>query len=76
MPEVIEAHRAYKQAEADALALQARARARLGLAIERELATGTQVTEVAALLGVGREQIRRYREGSRDWSRDNPGETP
>jgi len=76
MAEVLEAHRAYKQADLDALAMRARARARLGLAVENELKKPGQTQErVAKNLGVVAEQVRRYRQAYRDWLRDHPGES-
>ena len=69
MPEVLEARRAYKQAEKDALAMRARARALLGLAVVRELEKGSTQDQVAASLGVVTEQVRRYRQAYRDWLR-------
>ena len=74
MPEVLEAHRAYKKADEDALAMRARARALLGLAVVRELDKGTTQEEVGRKLGVVAEQVRRYRQAYRDWLRDHPGE--
>ena len=74
MPEVLEAHKAYKQADVDALAMRARARAQLGLAVERELEAGTTQEGIARKLGVVAEQVRRYRQAYRDWLRDHPGE--
>lgn len=76
MPEVVKAHQAYKQAEAEAIALRARARARLGLAVIQELDSGTTQEQIARRLGVVAEQVRRYRQGYRDWTRDHPGESP
>jgi DNA-directed RNA polymerase sigma subunit (sigma70/sigma32) len=76
MPQVLEAHRAYKQADADALAMRARARARLGLAVETEYdnGRGSTLEDIARNLGVVAEQVRRYRQAYRDWLRDHPGE--
>lgn len=74
MAEVLEAHRAYKQADEDALAMRARARALLGLAVVNETARGSTLTAIAASLGVVDEQVRRYRQAYRDWLRDHPGE--
>jgi hypothetical protein len=74
MPEVLEAHRAYKKADADALVMRARARAYLGLSVEQEHARGTTLEEIAKKLGVVTEQVRRYRQAYRDWCRDHPGE--
>jgi len=74
MPEVLEAHRVYKQTDEDALLMRFRARARLGLAIVQELGKGTTLTRIASDLGVVDEQVRRYRQAYRDWLRDHPGE--
>ena len=72
MPEVTEAHRAYKQADEDALLMRARARARLGRAIaaERKKNRTTQ-NDVAAELGVVVEQVRRYEAAYRAWLKDH-----
>lgn len=75
MPDVLEARRAYKQADADALLMRARARAKLGRAVEREIARGTTQEAVARTLEVVTEQVRRYRQAYRDWQRDHPGES-
>ena len=76
MPEVLEAHKAYKQADVDALAMRARARAQLGLAVERELKKpGATQEKIAKNLGVVAEQVRRYRQAYRDWLRDHDGES-
>lgn len=75
MPEVLAAHRAYKQADADALAMRFRARARLGLAVVTEVEKGTTLEKIADELGVVAEQIRRYRQAYRDWLREHPDET-
>ena len=74
MPEVLEAHRAYKKTDADALLMRFRARATLGLAVVRELDKGTTLTKIAENLGVVDEQVRRYRQAYRDWQRDHPAE--
>jgi hypothetical protein len=76
MPEVLEAHRAYKKADADALLMRARARAQLGLAVETEYGRGTTLEDIARKLGVVGEQVRRYRQAYRDWLRDNDGQQP
>jgi DNA-directed RNA polymerase specialized sigma24 family protein len=76
MAEVLEAHRAYKQADEDALAMRARARARLGLAVVQAHAQDISLEEIARSLGVSSEQVRRYRQAYRDWIRDHPGESP
>jgi hypothetical protein len=75
MPEVLEAHKAYKQADVDALAMRARARAQLGLAVERELETGTTQEKIAKDLGVVAEQVRRYRQAYKEWLRDHDGDS-
>lgn len=74
MPEVLEAHRAYKKTDADALLMRFRARATLGLAVVTELDKGTTLTKIAENLGVVDEQVRRYRQAYRDWLRDHPDE--
>jgi len=75
MPEVLVAHKAYKQADEDALAMRARARACLGLAVETELAKpGVTQESIARNLGVVAEQVRRYRQAYRDWLRDHKDE--
>lgn len=78
MPRVLEAHRAYKQADVDALAMRARARAQLGRAVELEYdgGNGTSLEKIAKNLGVVAEQVRRYRQAYRDWLRDHDGEQP
>ena len=76
MPEVLEAQRAYKQADMDALAMRRRARALLGLAVVRELEKGATQDQVADSLGVVTEQVRRYRQAYRDWLRDHNGQSP
>lgn len=71
MPEVLEAHRAYKQADADALAMRFRARARLGRTVVEEVAKGSSLKSIADELGVVDEQVRRYRSAYREWLRDH-----
>ena len=75
MPEVLEAHKAYKQADVDALAMRAKARAQLGLAVELELETGTTQEKIAKDLGVVAEQVRRYRQAYKEWLRDHDGDS-
>lgn len=77
MPEVLAAHAAYKKADADALAMRARARAQLGLAVEKEYdgGKGSTLEDIGRRLGVVAEQVRRYRQAYRDWTRDHPGES-
>lgn len=75
MPEVLEAHRAYKHADDEALLLRARARARLGLAIQLERERGTPQEVIARRLERTREQVRRYQQAYADWQRDHPGES-
>ena len=72
MPEVTEAHRAYKKADEDALLMRARARARLGRAIaqERKASGVTQLT-IASRLKVVPEQVRRYEAAYRAWLKDH-----
>jgi len=72
MPEVLEAHRRYKQTDADALLMRFRARAELGLAVVQQLDKGSTLTAIAERLGVVDEQVRRYRQAYRDWLRDHP----
>lgn len=78
MPRVLEAHRAYKQADIDALAMRRRARAQLGREVDQEYADGKGSTleKIAENLGVVTEQVRRYRQAYRDWLRDNDGQQP
>lgn len=74
VPEILEAHDAYRQAEADALLLRARARARLGRMIDQvNKERGVSLESMARDLGVAREQVVRYRETYRNWDRDHPG---
>ena len=75
MPEVLEAHRAYKQADADALVMRWRARAKLGKAVVDEVANGSSLEEIARKLGVVAEQVRRYRQAYRDWLEKRPDES-
>lgn len=75
MPEVLEAHQAYKQADNDALLMRFRARARLGLAVQRQIERGSSLVGIAKELDVTDEQVRRYRQAYRDWLRDHPGES-
>jgi hypothetical protein len=74
VPEVLEAHTAYRQAEADARLLRARARARVGRLID-EANTERRVSleAIARELGVALNQVLRYRETFRNWDRDHPG---
>ena len=74
MPEVLEAHTAYRQAEADARLLRARARARVGRLID-EANTERRVSleAIARELGVALNQVLRYRDTFRNWDRDHPG---
>lgn len=76
MPEVLDAHRVYKKADADALFMRRNARAYLGLAVVNEIAKGTTIENIARKLEVSAEQIRRYRQAYRDWVRDFPGRSP
>jgi hypothetical protein len=75
MTAALAARAAYKQAEVDARLMTARARARLGRAVEQEHAKGTSYEDISDEFGVVIEQIRRYRQAYRDWSRDHPGES-
>jgi DNA-directed RNA polymerase specialized sigma subunit len=74
MPEVVEAHSAYKQADKDALKMRFRARAVLGLAIDRERKKGSTQPQIAAVLGVSDEQVRRYEAAYRAWLKEHSGE--
>jgi len=74
MPEVVEAHSAYKQADKDALKMRFRARAVLGLAIDRERKKGATQPQIAAVLRVSDEQVRRYEAAHRQWLREYPDE--
>jgi hypothetical protein len=74
VPEVVESHAAYKQAQADAILLRARARARVGRDIERaNKQRGVTLEAIARDLGAGLNQVIRYRETYRNWDRDHPG---
>lgn len=74
VPEVLEAHSAYRQAEADARLLRARARAQLGRLIEQaNKQRGVSLEAIARELGVALNQVLRYRETYRNWERDHPG---
>ena len=74
MPEVVEAHSAYKQADKDALLLRFRARATLGLAIDRERKRGATWPQIGEALGVSDEQARRYASAYKEWLREYPKE--
>jgi hypothetical protein len=71
MPEVLEAHREYKQADADALLYRFRYRARLGRTIVRQVAKGSSLESIAGELHKTAEQVRRYRQAYREWLRDH-----
>lgn len=73
MPEVLEARKAYKQAEADALLLRARARAQLGRAVVDANQRGSSLEHIARQIGVATEQVRRYRDAFLNWDRDHRG---
>ena len=73
VPEVLEAHSAYRQAEADARLLRARARAQLGREIDEANKRGASLESIARQLGVALNQVLRYRETYRNWDRDHPG---
>ena len=76
MPEVVEAHRQYKQADEEALKMKFRARARLGKTIlDSRRATRATQDDVAALLGVVTQQVRRYEQAYRDWQKQYPDES-
>ena len=75
MAEVLEAQRAYKQADKDALKMRFRARARLGLTIVNQLERpGETLVGIAKEMGVVDEQVRRYRQAYRDWVAKYPDE--
>jgi len=71
MPEVLEAHQAYKKTDEEALLMRWRARALLGLAVVREVEKGSTLEAIAGELHVSAEQVRRYRQAYRDWLRDH-----
>lgn len=75
MPAVLEAQRAYKQADLDALKMRFRARAHLGAVIlrERRAKNATQ-DDVATELGVVVNQVRRYELAARQWAKEYPDE--
>lgn len=75
MTDVLEARRAYKQADDDAVLMKYRARAQLGLACNRAMENdGATLRQLGDLLDVVPEQIRRYRQAYKDWQRDHPDE--
>lgn len=76
MPEVVEAHRAYKQADEEALLMRFRARARLGRAVAQERAKGSTQPQIAEALHVVPEQVRRYEAAYRDWLKEHDGSEP
>lgn len=76
MPEVLEAHRAYKQTDLDALQMRWRARAILGRAVEQQNRKGSSLKAIAAELEVVEEQVRRYRQAYRDWLEAHDGAEP
>lgn len=73
LPEIREAFRAYRQAEADSRLMQARARARLGREIGRANKRGVSLEAIARELEVALTQVNRYRDTFRCWDRDHPG---
>lgn len=74
MPEVLEAQRAYKQADEDALLMRFRARARLGRAVAQERAKGSTQPQIAETLDVVTEQVRRYEAAYREWLKEYDSE--
>jgi hypothetical protein len=70
MPDVVQAHADYKQADEEALTIRWRARARLGRAILAERDSGTRQEEIARKLLRTREQVRRYEQAYRDWRKE------
>jgi nucleoid-associated protein YgaU len=73
MPDLIEAHSAYKRADEEALLMRFRARARLGAVVTRRFDEGDSLEDMAKALEKTSEQVRRYRQAYRDWLRDHPG---
>jgi len=74
MPDVVQAHADYKQADEEALKIRWRARARLGRAILAERDRGTRQEEIARKLERTREQVRRYEQAYRDWRKEYQAE--
>ena len=74
MAGVLAAFEAYQRAPETAREWQARVRARLGLEVAEERASGRTQDAIAERLGRTREQVRRYEESYREWTRAHPGE--
>lgn len=74
MPDLLEAHREYKQTDEEALLMRFRARARLGRVVAHRFDDGDSLEDMGKALGKTAEQVRRYRQAYRDWLRDHPGE--
>lgn len=74
MPDVMQAHADYKEADAEALKIRFRARATLGRAILAERDKGTPQEAIARRLDKTREQVRRYEVAYRQWQREYPDE--
>lgn len=71
MPDVLQAHAEYKQADEEALKMRWRARARLGRAIAAEREKGTPQETIARRLERTREQVRRYESAYRSWLKEH-----
>lgn len=74
MPDLIEAHHAYKHADEEALLLRFRARARLGAVVASRFDEGDSLEDMAKAVGKTSEQIRRYRQAYRDWRKEYDSE--
>lgn len=74
MPDLLEAHQAYKKADEEALLMRFRARARLGRIVTQRFEQGDSLEDMGKALGKTAEQVRRYRQAYRDWQRDHQGE--
>lgn len=71
MPDLLQAHRAYKDADEEALRMRFRARARLGRIVTQRFDEGDSLEDMAKALGKTAEQVRRYRQAYRDWLREH-----
>ena len=74
MPDLVEAHDAYKHADEEALLMRFRARARLGSVVTRRFDEGDSLEDMAKAVGRTSEQIRRYRQAYRDWRKEYQSE--
>ena len=74
MAGVLAAFEAYQKSPKVADQWKARVRARLGLEVAQERANGTTQDAIAECLGRTREQVRRYEEAYREWTRAHPGD--